>query len=183
MEAFSKVVAIIVLIIVLFMAPLLYFSAQHDRVLQTYVAAHTTEFVDNVRLQGKITQEMYNDYVATLSNTNMSFQITLEHTHVTDVPVFSETDGTLTGTSKYTSSVYEGDILHQLFTRDTLTPEEQAAGDKIGEYHFRKDDYFTVILKNTDNTMSQKLQSMLGASGAGFVIYYQYGGMIRDENF
>lgn len=182
MEAFSKIIAVVIMVIAVFIAPLFYFSIQNDRVLQSCVAAETTSFVDNVRLQGKITQEMYNDYMKVLSNTGMLFDVEFEHAHVVETPAFSES-GALIGTKETIDCVYENDIRYELFNRDTLTVEESSAGDVIGEYHLRKDDYFTVIVKNRSISMTQRIMSLIDFPNTGPTIFYKYGGAVRDENY
>ena len=180
---FDKFIAIILVTLVLFIHPILNSSSQHDQHMQVYVAAVTTEFVDNVRQQGRITQEMYNEYVRKLSATSSALDVEMIHAHVTSVPAFNDGTGEVAGTEDYVECKYTEDIMNTIFSREVLSEQETSAGDVLGEYHFRKGDYFTVLLKSRDPSFVTRVLSRFNAIIGEQTIYFRYGGEVRDENF
>lgn len=178
----GKIVAIIVAVISCIIAPLLFFTQQNDNVVQTVVYSRTVDFVEDIREQGKLTQEMYNMFIRDLDATGMLYDIKIEHEHKTVVPVFNE-DGSVKGTKDITEMTYEDDILKQVFT-----DVEHTSGDSIimeaGVYEFTKGDTITVTVISRENTTSAKIYgSLLNNSGISEKIYATYGGVIRDENY
>lgn len=179
MEAFSKFIAIILLAVFLFMVPLMYTAEQNDSITQSYVTTEVTNFVENVKKQGKITQGMYNDLLDNLGRTANVYEIDFVHRHKTVIPVFSDT-GEVLRTEEFNDIYYTDDIKRKVFY-DTAVA---GSGDVKGEYHFSKGDYFTVIVKNRNITLGTRLKNMLfGSEFPKTSIFVTYGGTIQDENF
>lgn len=182
-DSFSKIIAIIVLAIAVFLTPAIWFGNQLDTVTQTYAYNATTEFVDNVCKQGRITQDMYNDLCKKLGNTGVKCSIKMTHTHTTTVPIF-DSNHIATGSNEYDMCTYEDEILRQLYTRASLTSNEAAAGDVVGEYHLLKDDYFSVTIENANPSLGAKIRSFVfDESLDNLSIFCVYGGTVRDENY
>lgn len=72
------VVAIFLAAILMFIFPLMAMSDRTDDVTQLSVQTATTDFVDNIRTTGKITEDNYNSYVQTLASTGNAYDVEIE---------------------------------------------------------------------------------------------------------
>lgn len=173
----GKIISAVLAVICCIFAPLIFFTQQHDSTIQTIVYKYTVDFVEDMREQGKLTQDMYNMFIRDLDATGMLYSIKIECAHETVVPVFNE-DGTVKGTKEITEVIYGDDILEKVFT-DVVSDEEVSSG----VYNFDKGDRITVTVVSREETMSSKLfNSLVSNSGVDEKIYALYGGVIRDEN-
>lgn len=181
METFGKIISALLAVVVLIIAPLQYYSQKADVVTQSYVTAKTAQFVDTVRQQGKITQEVYKQFMDELDNTNELFKVEIEHSHTAVVP------GTEVG-EQYTANQieekhYEEEILYDLFER-IPTQEEKLAGIQEGEYRMAKGDYITVTVSNREKGFTAKIQEAIYQTlMPSLSILTVYGGEVRDENY
>lgn len=164
MEAFSKIVAIFVAVILLFFAPLIYTAQKQDLILQTYVLSVTTAFVDTVKSTGKITKNLYNNFISQLDQTGNLYTIHLERSK----KVFYPGEANDSYFVSYESS-FEPDILTEIY-------------EESGVYHFNQGDYFSVQVYNRNQTFGQRLQGLLiGEAKKEPVIQVSLGGAVRDE--
>ena len=108
---FEDLVDILIGVIILFLFPLLYFGLRQDTITQQVISARTTEFVDTVRTQGLLTQNMYDAYLEYLDDTNLIYDIHLEHKELAIEPeyrlktaeeVIDEQNGAWNGPNVYT---------------------------------------------------------------------------------
>lgn len=183
MESFSKIIAIIITVIFIFIVPITYFAEKQDVITQAYVENEVVAFVDNVRAQGKITQEMYNDFVFQLDQSGLVYDVKMEHSHRTLDPIYNNAGEFTNGTTTNVNLFYEEDIWYSLYEKKP-TETELAARIIEGEYHFTKGDYFTVSVVNAEKTFATKLKELLlSFDMAKEQILATYGGEIRDENY
>lgn len=181
METISKLVAIVLLVMFIFVVPTFLHSEDADAVSQQAVQAYTVDFVENVKKQGKITQSMYNQFENELGATGHTFEIDFTHVHSYVTPVYEGTE--VIGTTTNEDHYYSNDIKAALFTKEVSELEAQA-GHVSGEYHMKKGDYITVHVYNTDQTLSDFFRSMFfGVSRERSSIEVIYGGTITDENY
>lgn len=164
MEALSKIVAIFVAVILLFLAPLIYTAQKQDLILQTYVLSVTASFVDTVKNTGKITPNLYQNFIAQLDQTGNLYAIHLERSKKVFYPGEEEETYLV-----HYESTYESDMLTEIY-------------EGSGSYHFNQGDYFSVQVYNRSQTFGERLQGMLiGRSGKAPAIQVSLGGAIRDE--
>lgn len=183
MDAFSKIVAGLILIASLFLVSPLYFMLKEDAIVESYVIAVTEEFVNNVQTQGRLTQDMYLDFINDLDASGRLYNINMEHQHTAMSPIYDDA-GSYTGFLQTTDEMhYEDEILYCVFEKQ-LTATEIAAGQVSGEYHFTKGDYFTVKVSNRNTPTSVRfLRILLGRDVSPVQILAVNGGAIRDENY
>jgi len=170
MNAFEKIVAILVACVLLFLYPIYSMASKTDSVVQTYVGDQTATLVDSIRSTGKLTYDMYTSYLKRLTSTDNLYDISITHQHAVYYPVYDD-DNNATGDVmlKYTNT-YEDDILDELYFGS-------------GVYQFSEGDYVSVKLTNTNRTMADIMEGIiLKKSKIGVSIYASYGGRIRDEN-
>lgn len=183
MEALSKFIAVIIVVFFVFCVPLMYVSEKNDMVVQSYVTNITTDFVENVRKQGRITQDMYNKFLENLGNTGNVYDIEITHTHTIVNPDY---DGDVITTSTYDEHYYTKEILDIIFggVDEEYIDTYVAAGKVIGEYRMYKGDYITVTVKNSNVTMATRFRNVIFRNQFPTeTIGITYGGEIEDENY
>jgi hypothetical protein len=177
-DSFSKIVAIFLAALLLFVVPIKNEFERIDNTSRIYVLNETAKFVDSVRNLGYITPFMYQDYIGRLEATNNIYEVRLEHSIKTFDPVYSDPLDEDTFEGDYLvgfSSYYNNDILPVLFPNFSVDDS-----DRI--YKLSRGDYFTVTVFNKNKTMATKLQEMLYNGDVPVTkIYVRYGGMVKDE--
>lgn len=78
-EVFSKVVAIIIGCIALFIVPLKILSVRQENMHQTYILTETICFVDSVCNKGILYSDLYTEYLKKISSYNKIYKVKLEH--------------------------------------------------------------------------------------------------------
>ncbi len=170
MEPISKIFAICLTILAIFITPVLICAQSHDNTLQSMVYSMTDDFVEQAREQGKITQDMYLDFVRNLDATNVLYDIEITHSHSNVVPVFDDTGDTV-GTDTTDNITYTDDILKSVYETD-------------GVYLMSKGDMLSVKVTNREPTLGQRLrQIVFFLSDSSPAINVMDGGIIRDENY
>lgn len=162
-DSLSVIFATIVAAIIMFLFPMLDTWERQDDL--SYMAAYTAvvDTVDAVRNTGRLTKEMYNDLVYTLTATGNRFDVKLEHRQYVVAP-----DAAGNKEIVYLNH-YTDEILEHLTTS--------------GEYtEFNTYDYFYISVKNTNVTQSTVLkQNLYGTRMETFKIGVPYGGQIKNE--
>lgn len=170
MNSLAKIVAIIITIIAVYIAPMLMLGQAHDSNMQSAVYGITDSFVEQVREQGKITQDMYLEFISNLDTTDLLYNVEIVHCHSTMVPVFDENGNTI-DTETVDNITYTDDILASVFETD-------------GVYLMSKGDTISVEVTNREDTIGQKLRSFVFPVSIGSPgINVRDGGTIRDENY
>ena len=179
MEAFSKFIAIILVAIALFVVPVVHMGEQKDAITQSYVSERVTAFVEDVKKQGRITQGMYDKFLADLDDTNVVYDISMTHTHTEVSPTFTK-DGSVEEVKEYDMCYYTEEILDGIYSHEADTN----AGEVNGEYRLSKGDYFTMTVTNKHSTLATKIRSrVFETEFPKTSIYVIYGGRIQDENY
>lgn len=78
-EVFSKVVAIIIGCIALFIVPLKILSVRQENMYQTYILTETICFVDSVCNKGILYSDLYTEYLSKISSYDKIYKVKLEH--------------------------------------------------------------------------------------------------------
>lgn len=169
MEPLSKVFAVCLTIIALFIAPINIQAQLQDNTLQSTVYAMTDDFVEQVRAQGKITQDMYLEFIQRLDATNLLYDVEITHSHSTVVPVYDSTGATI-ATKTVDNITYTQDILTSVYETE-------------GVYLMSKGDMISVSVTNREPTLGQRLRGLLFFVSDSAVINVRDGGVIRDENY
>lgn len=167
-DTLMTVVAIFLAVILMFLFPMLSVSERTDDISQLAVETAVTEFVNDSRAIGKITNKNYEKLVNALNATGNSYDIEIEH-KVLDENVGKKTawtNGEVIGENVY-YSVYTSQIL------DTLV------GDKK-DYILKEGDHLSCTVKNTNQTISQTLRSVFYSisSNSSYQVGAQHSGMV-----
>lgn len=173
MEAPGKVIAIILMILVLFLAPLAYFTQRQDTLMQNYVYSITKKFVNEIQQTGKITKEAYDDFILELDASGNVYDVQLIHSHKTITPKYQYTtvDNVITDdVTEYFSETYTDAILSSIY-------------EEIDEtYYLTKGDYITIKVTNKNKTLGTKLLQITSMHSIDTAqLMAVYGGEIQDE--
>lgn len=176
-DSLSKIVAIILAVLLLFIFPILNMFENQDNTTQIFVLTQTCEFVDSVRSLGYITPDMYREFVNKLSATNNIYEIEMEHYHQKFDPVYDDPKDAATFKNDFNINywaTYTDEIMGVLF------PESSAGED----YKMSKGDYFKVKVRNRNKTAATRIQEILYNTDLSTAkIMVTYGGMVKDENY
>ena len=137
------IIAIFLAAILMFVFPLMAMSDRADDVSQLNVQTLTTEFVDNVRTTGKLTEANYSKFIQQLDSTGNTYDVELEAQILDENPgkKATQADTTKIGENVY-YNVYTSQILEELGKNNIKA--------------FKEGDIFSVSAKNTNATISQQ---------------------------
>lgn len=169
MNPLSKIIAIILSVILMFIVPIMYMAQKQDVISQSYVSNETTVFIDNIKNSGYISMEMYMDYIHKIDATNNLYSIEMVHANKIVEPLYDENTGTfLEDYYIYYVNTYQDKILETL--------------DQGKDYKFNQGDYISITVVNQTKTIATRLMELFYSSDVpDEQILVTYGGMIRDE--
>lgn len=171
MNIFSKYVAVILSVVLMFFVPLNSMAQKQDEIVQAYVTQETVRFTDAIKNNGYLTGDMYLSFSQSLSKTDNIYEISITYQHRVINPVYSEDGVFQDKISVNYENVYSDDIRKALF-------------EGTGTYYFQQGDYISVSVKNREKTLSARLKELLyRIDMPDAQIYAVYGGEIRDENY
>ena len=137
-DTLITIIAIALAAILMFIFPLMTMSDRTDDVAQLTVDTATTEFVDDIRTTGKITQDKYDQFLQTIGSTGNTYNVEMQ------AQILDENPGkktTQTSSEKIGENVYYSVYTSQI-------------EDKLKE-----GDIVSVDVKNTNQTLSQQLKN------------------------
>ncbi len=141
------IIAIFLAAILMFVFPLMTLSDRSDDVANLSVQTITSEFVDNVKKTGKLTEENYSKLVEQISATGNSYDVELK------VQILDENLG------KKASSVALDKIGENQYY--TMYTTQVLDAMKNGTLTLKEGDRISVSVKNTNTTISQQLKNFL----------------------
>lgn len=145
-ETLVTITAIFLVAILMFVFPLLSVSERSDDISQLNIQTATSQFVDNVRLTGKITPTDYSNFVQTLGATGNTFNIDME------AKVLDDNPGSKPGGSGK-------DKIGENVSYSTYTSQIEDVLNNGNDYKLKEGDIISVNVKNTNTTISQTLRN------------------------
>ena len=140
------VLAIFLAAILMFIFPLMSTSDRADDITTQAVDSATTDFVDEIRSTGKITQQNYDNFIQVLGSTGNSYEVEMEVQVLDDKPSKKVTEAEYTKVGEnYYYSEYTTQILDEI-NSDT------------GAMYLKQGDLVTVSVKNTNRTIGTILR-------------------------
>lgn len=140
------VLAIFLAAILMFIFPLMSTSDRTDDITTQAVESATTDFVDEIRSTGKITQDSYDNFVQTISSTGNSYDVEIEVQVLDDNPGKKVTEAEYTKVGEnYYYSEYTTQILDEI-------------NSDAGAMYLKQGDMVTVSVKNTNRTIGTILR-------------------------
>lgn len=128
-DSFSKIVAILLAVILMFIVPVFYMREESDRLKQTRIIEEITFFVDGVRNTGILSREDYSRLENILYSLGGGYRISISHySHILDEA----------GKEVLYNQVanFEGEIMDCF--------------GKNMDYYLKKHDYLKLIVKNSN---------------------------------
>ena len=170
-DTFVTVIALFLAAILMFIFPLMSMADRTDDVSQLAVKTATTEFVDDIRETGKITQDKYTKYIETISATGNSYNVDME------VQVLDENPG------KKASQVETTKIGENIYYSVYTSQIEEKLSDSVGsknQYLLKEGDIVKVSAKNTNTTLSQQLKNFFYTvmGNDTYTIAAEHGGVV-----
>lgn len=140
------VLAIFLAAILMFIFPLMSTSDRTDDITTQAVESATTDFVDEIRSTGKITQDSYDNFVQTISSTGNSYEVEMEVQVLDDNPGKKVTEAEYTKVGEnYYYSEYTTQILEEI-------------NSDSGAMYLKQGDMVTVSVRNTNRTIGTILR-------------------------
>ena len=154
-DSLIVIFSMLLAVILMFVFPIMDTWERQDDISYMAVYADVAEFVDSVRNTGKITPNMYNQFLQRINATGNRYEVTLEHR----------------------KRVYSVNAYKNVYTK-TITDILDSGNDYTD---MKAGDYFYVSVKNTNKTQSTLIKEVLYASEQEtFKIGVPYGGMVRN---
>ena len=165
------VAAIVLAAILMFVFPLMTMSDRTDDVSQLAVETATTEFVDNIRTTGKLTEANYEKFVENISSTGNSYDVEIE------IQVLDENPG------KKTTQVNPNKIGENVYYTEYTSQILDDLANNNGVRTLKEGDIISVSVKNTNTTMSQQLKSFLYsvAGNDTYTIAAEHAGIVTSN--
>lgn len=149
-ETLVTVIAIFLAATLMFVFPMMALSERTDDVASLSVQAATSEFVDNVRTTGLVTESAYNKYLQTINATGNTFDVEVE------LKILDENLSSKVGQAS--SSKIGENVYYSVYTSQM----EDILNSK-GKYLLKEGDIISVTAKNTNTTISQMLRNFFYA--------------------
>ena len=144
-DTLITVVAIVVAATLIFFVPLMTTADKFNDVSKAEVESIVTDFVNEIRTTGKITQEDYNKFKENLAATGYTFGVDMEVKKMDEKP------------GKKTLQTAKDKIGENVYYSEYTTQIEKELEDN-GVYSLSKGDIVKVDVRNTSKTFSQQLK-------------------------
>ncbi|MDF2589603.1 MAG: hypothetical protein K0S41_3444, partial [Anaerocolumna sp.] len=79
MDAFGRIIAVILAVIMITLFPLQYIALNQNTIIDNHVHSETTEFIEEIMLQGYITMDMYNNFLYKLDDSKQLYDVEIIH--------------------------------------------------------------------------------------------------------
>ena len=166
-DSLITIVAIVLAAVLMFVFPLMTMSDRTDDIATLTVETATTEFVDNVRTTGRLTESKYSSFIQRIGSTGNTYDVEMEVKVLDENPgkKTTQTNSTKIGENVY-YSIYTSQILDTIENGNTLALKEG--------------DMFSTSVRNTNLTLSQQLKNFFYAVAGNdtYTIAAQHAGYV-----
>ena len=139
----------------MFIVPLILIADRGDDISQLTVETLTAQFVDNIIKQGKITNEDYQSYLASLQSSGNTYDVSIEIKILDKNTAQRETNLTSeVGQNSY-YSIFTTQIQERLASTDS---DENLSA--TGQIILKEGDIISVTTKNSSKTLSQTMKNI-----------------------
>ena len=147
-DTLITVVAIVLAAGLIFVVPLMTMADRFDATSQAEVEAIVSNFVDEIRSTGKITQEKYNKFLENLTSLGYTFDVSME------AKILDENPG------KKTSQTSKDKIGENVYYSEYTSQIEQEL-EKNGIKKLKTGDMVLVTVKNKNLTLAQQMKQFM----------------------
>lgn len=170
-DTLVTIIAIFLAAVLMFIFPLMTLADRNDEVIQLTVQTQTEEFVAEIRRTGKLTEDQYNNFIASLATTGNTYEVEMEFQILDENPGKKTAQGNVT--------VIGENVYYSVFT--TQIVEKLGDSKTKNTYYLKEGDIVSVTVKNTSTTLAQTLRGfyykvtgndiyVIFASAAGIVL-------------
>lgn len=183
-ESISIIFAAIIGTFLIVILPLYSILDRQDSMSYNVVLTATTNFVDNVRNNGFIDRDSYNDYIAALASTSNTYKVNLEVYKRVLINETDENGKVIEDSYVEEKELYNTqDILEVLDEENAKDINRQDSNIKNNVYLLNENDEIYVRIRNTNITTGSILYSMLADNTNTEVINISYGGIVNKVNW
>ena len=147
-DTLITVVAIVLVAGLIFVVPLVTMADRFDTTSQAEVEAIVSDFVEEIRTTGKITEAKYNQFNQNLNALGYTFDVEMEVKNLDENP------------GKKTSQTAKDKIGENVYYSE-YTAQIEAELEANGVKNLQTGDIVLVEVKNTDLTLSQQLKNWM----------------------
>lgn len=148
-DTFTTVVAIGLTAVLIFIFPVITMAERIDTASQTDIETITSEFINEIKITGKLTRERYNKFLQNLNSTGNIYDVNLEFKILDENPGKKSLQTT---TDKIGENVY--------YSVYTTQIENQLNIDKEGNvYNLKEGDIVSATVRNTNLTLAQQMKN------------------------
>lgn len=164
----TSIIGIGIAAVLMFIFPLMTMSDRADDISQLTVEIATTEFVDEIRQSGKITNNDYDKFVTALGSTGNTYNIEME------VRILDENPSRKAVSSQNPNIEIEN-VYYSVYNSQIEGVLKQEK-----DYYLKEGDLVTVSVKNTNQTIAQQLKNFFYTvvGKDTYTISASHGGMI-----
>lgn len=179
MNAISKIIAILLAAILLYLVPTYTSFQRQEDISQLIAQQAVVTFVDAARNKGYISPTMYHDFQNMLRSSGNDYKVEMVHSRKRYDPIYSDSNVFQNDIQVSYDEFIEQDILKILFPENTL-PDD----DERRMYKMRVGDFFKVTITNINKTNATTMKEFLTGTHVGDVatIVIPYGGMVYNED-
>lgn len=147
-DTLITVVAIVLAAVLMFIFPVITMADRVDTASRTDVETITSDFINEIRTTGKLTEERYSKFWENLTSTGNTYDVNLEFKILDENPgkksVQVETD-------KIGENVYYS----------VFTSQIEAELEANGVYNLKEGDIVSATVRNTNLTLAQQMKDFL----------------------
>lgn len=172
----SIIITMIIFVTLVVVFPLYNLFDRQDDMSYTLALKATTTFVDEIRNNGYIDQNGYNDFIAQLGNTGNSYDIEIEAHRKTLIEDVNNPGQFL----EQFKIDYNDDILKVI---NTGTTNISGTVLKDNAYLLKQDDQIYIKLKNSTTTMAGAVFNAIIPTAKKERIVVNYGGVVKNSSW
>jgi hypothetical protein len=167
-DAVGIIISIILFSFIITGVTVTHTTSTEEKMVQEYVDLKTTQFVDSVRSNGYMSQQMYMTYIQDLLRTGNVYELKMTKEHASYVPIYDDNGNFTNDYQENMQKSYEKEIIDQVMSDE--------------DYTFSKNDYFYVEVYSKNITKNSRvMESILNIFPQNKTIHTYYGGAIRNE--
>lgn len=165
MNSFGRIIDILLLCMMLFIVPLEYMAYKEDCVMQSAISTQTSLFTDTIRNKGYVDRQAYEEFIKWLEESGTVYDVCI--THYKKIYTYDDVSDT---------EVMSYELCPDDAVKEAIYGEE-------GMYTMGMGDFVSVSVKNTGDTLAQKISGSITGNSDAQGIDVIYGGVIRDETY
>ena len=148
-DTFITIIAIFLAAILMFIFPLMTLADRNDEITQLAVQTATSEFVDEIRRTGKLTNDEYTNFLSSIAATGNAYDVEMQFKILDENP-------SKKASQTSNSTVIGENVYYSIYT--TQIEEKLGSGDL--QYVLKEGDIISVSVKNRGTTLAQTLRGL-----------------------